>query len=138
MSVATTRRAFTIVELCAAAAILAAALSLALATLGATAKQRQAADLRQRAMELAENVLERATNVPWRELTAERLAQLGADSGSERQLPEGQLNLVLTEQAGPPAAKRIALELSWRPGAAKDRRTLRLATWIYRQGGADE
>jgi hypothetical protein len=78
MSVAATRRAFTIVELCAAAAMLTAALSLALATLGAMAKQRQAADLRQHAMEMAENVLERATNVPWRELTTERLAWLGA------------------------------------------------------------
>ncbi len=138
MSVAATRRAFTIVELCAAAAMLTAALSLALATLSAMAKQRQAAELRQHAMEMAENVLERSTNVPWRELTTERLARLGAETNAERQLPEGQLELGLTEQSGPPAAKRIALELSWRPGATKDRRTLRLATWIYRQGGADE
>lgn len=132
------RRAFTLVETCASGAMLAAAISLTLATIGAMTRQQRTLEVRQQAIELAENVLERAAGEPWAGLTPERLAQLQADARAEELLPEGKLDLALDEQAGPPAGKRIALQLSWRPGAAKDRRVLRLTTWVFRQGGADD
>ena len=138
MSVQRTRRAFTLVETCAAGAMLTLTLSLTLATIGAMKRQQRAAEWRLQAVEIAENLLERATSERWRELTARRLAQLQTEARADELLPDGELQLTLEEQAGPPPGKRIGLELSWRPGRAKDRRRVRLTTWVFRQGGADE
>lgn len=138
MSVASTRRAFTLVETCAAGAMLALALSLTLATIGAMKRQQRTAEWRLQAVEIAENVLERTTSEHWSELTPQRVAELQQEARADELLPDGELQLTLKEQAGPPAGKRIGLELSWRPGRAKDRRRLRLATWVFRQGGDDE
>ncbi len=138
MSVASTRRAFTLVEACAAGAMLTLAVSVALTTIGAMKRQQRTAEWRLHAVEIAENLLERATKERWDELTPQRLAQIRTAAKADELLPDGELQLTVEEQAGPPTGKRIGLELSWRPGPAKDRRRVRLTTWVFRQGGADE
>jgi hypothetical protein len=138
MSVAATRRAFTLVEACAAGAMLTLALSLALTTIGAMKRQQRTAEWRLQAVEIAENLLERATSERWDELTPGRLAQLQTEAKADELLPDGELQLTVEEQAGPPPGKRIGLELSWQPGPTTDRRRVRLTTWVFREGGADE
>ncbi len=138
MSARTTRRAFTLIELCAAGAMLAVAMSLTLSTLAAVTRQQRAAEVRQRALEMAENILEQAAHLPFSQLTPERLVQLQQASRADEALPEGKVELALADQPGTPPGKRIDLKLSWRPGAAKDRRSVRLSAWAYRIGDAHD
>ena len=121
------------VELCATCALLATAIPLTVAALGAVAKQRRGAELRQQAIEEADNLLERLTAEPYAELTPDRLAEVGKAASSEQMLPAGELKLELVEQPGPPEGKRIDVELSWQAGAAKARQRVRLSGWAYRE-----
>lgn len=132
------RRGFTLLEVCTAGAMLAVALSLTVSMTGAMVRQRRAAELRLRAIEIAENVLERTAGEPWAKVNAERLAELQADARADELLPEGELQLDVTVQPGAPPGKRVDLRLAWRPLTAKDRRQLRLTTWLYPAGGQDE
>lgn len=138
MNLRAKRRAFTILEACTAGAMLTVALSLAFATIGALTRQQRSAEQRQRALVIAENALERATSEPWETLTSDGLKQLQADAHIEELLPGGRLQLDVEDQPGPPAGRRLDVALSWQPGSAKVRRQVRLTTWIYRPGGADD
>jgi hypothetical protein len=121
------------VELCATCALLAVAIPLTVAALGAAAKQRRGIEMRQQAIEAADNLLERLTAERWDQLSNERLNEL-KDAISDGQLPPGgELQLELVEHAGPPAAKRIDVGLSWQPSAARVRQRVRLSGWVFRE-----
>ena len=121
------------VELCATCALLATAIPLTVAALGAVAKQRRGAELRQQAIEAADNLLERLAAERYEELSADRLAEVGQATAPAQSLPGGELKLDLVEQPDPPEGKRIDVELSWQGGAAKTRQRVRLSGWSYRE-----
>lgn len=126
-------RGFTMVELCAACGLLAVAILLTVATLGAAAKQRRGIEMRQQAIEAADNLLERLTAEPWDQLSDDRLNEIKDALGDEPLPPGGELQLELVEHSGPPAAKRIDVELSWQPSAARIRQRVRLSGWVFRE-----
>ncbi len=127
------RRGLTLVELCATCALLAVAIPLTVAALGAAAKQRRGIEMRQQAIEAADNLLERLTAEPWDQLSNDRLTEI-KDALSDEQLPSGgELQLELVEHSGPPAAKRVDVELSWQPSAARVRQRVRLSGWVFRE-----
>ncbi|HUY91371.1 MAG TPA: hypothetical protein VMV10_21715 [Pirellulales bacterium] len=127
------------VELCATCALLATAIPLTVAALGAVAQQRSGVELRQRAIETADNLLERLSAEPWDRLSPDRLAEFALAAAAEQALPDGELKLALARfprrpgPPGEPAAKRIDLELSWRASAARVRNRVRLSGWVFRE-----
>jgi type II secretory pathway pseudopilin PulG len=127
------RRGFTMVELCATCALLAVAIPLTVAALGAAAKQRRGIEMRQQAIEAADNLLERLTAESWDRLSDDRLNEIKDALGDEPLPPGGELQFQLVDQAGPPAAKRIDVEVSWQPGAARIRQRVRLSGWVFRE-----
>jgi type II secretory pathway pseudopilin PulG len=127
------RSGFNLVEICVTCALLGVAIPLTVSTLGAAARQRRGVEMRQRAIEAADNLLERLVAEPWDKLSPERLAEAERGSPADEWLPGGQVKLQLVEPPGPPAAKRIDLELSWQPRAGRSRERVRLSAWNYRE-----
>lgn len=126
-------RGMTLVELCAACSLLAVAIPLTVAALGAVAQQRRGLELRQRAIETADNLLERMTSERWEDLSSDRLAEVKELAQTDSGLPDAELKIALVEQSGPPVSKRIEVELSWRPGAARVRQQVQLSGWVFRE-----
>ena len=121
------------IELCAAAALLAVALSAVVSTLAVVARQRRGAELHARALEEADNLLERLTAEPWEAITPERIVQLGFDQLVADALPEGELRIDVVTPADAPATKRIDLAVAWRPAVGKATNQVRLTTWAERR-----
>jgi len=122
------------IELCVAAAMLAAALSVVVTMLGAVARQRRAAELHGRALEEADNLLERLTAEPWEAITPERITELGFAAKIADALPEGELRIDMTSPGGAPATRRIDLTVGWRAAVGQSVHRLRLTTWVERRG----
>jgi hypothetical protein len=121
------------IELCVAAAMLAAALSVVVTMLGAVARQRRAAELHARALEEADNLLERLTAEPWEAITPERIAELGFAAKIADSLPEGELRIDMTSPSDAPATRRIDLAVGWRAAVGQSVHRLHLTTWVERR-----
>lgn len=130
----TKRRGFTLIESCAAAALLAAVLGIAVALLTSIARQRQSASLHAKAIIIADNLLERLTAEPFDAITADRANELQQASSLRELLPDGMAAITVTDVDGPPPGKRIEVKLEWqaRAGGAPSQYTV--ATWVFRAG----
>jgi Tfp pilus assembly protein PilV len=127
------RRGTTIIELCVAAALLAAALSVVVSMLGVVARQRRSAELRARALEEADNLLERLTAEPWESITPEQIANLGLAAKVAESLPDGELRIDVTSAPERSTTKRIDLSVAWRPAVGRPANHVRLTTWVERR-----
>jgi hypothetical protein len=129
--VATKRRAFTVLEVTIALGVFAVLLLLVGQTVGLVAQQRRIAERRELAARTAENVMESVFARPWSELTAERLAEIPLPEEVAGELPGAALLVKVTEQDGPPKARRIEVEVSWHDAAGAVSRPARLVAWRY-------
>lgn len=126
------RRGFTLIESCAAAALLGAAFVAAVSLLSAVARQRQAAVLHARAIVAADNLLERLTYIPYEEITPGRADELRQASKIAEILPNGVVAMEIAGEAGSPPGKRIEVEVTWRTAGKGQPARHCLATWVYR------
>jgi hypothetical protein len=122
------------IESCAAAAVLGAALVVVAALLTSLARQRQGASRHAQAVIVADNLLERLTATPYEAVTPEQAEFVLRASNVAELLPHGEAKIRLSEVAGPPAGKRIEVDVSWRAGGGPSSRHW-VATWVYK--GAD-
>lgn len=131
------RAAFTLIESCAAAALLVAALSLAVALLTSVARQRGAAGLHAQAVLTADNLLERIMAGPYESLTKEHAAELLREQDLAETLPGGEAKIDVATESGSPARKNIVVEVSWQatPGGPPSRHAV--ATWVFRREGKE-
>lgn len=129
----TRRRAgFTLIESCAAAALLVAAISLSVALVTSLARQRQAASLHAQAVLSADNVLERLTSEPYEAITDERAAEVCRDARVAEMLPGGDVHVTVASESGSPPGKRIEVELVWQADGSGASRRHQVVTWVYR------
>ncbi|HQU45407.1 MAG: hypothetical protein B7Z73_14285 [Planctomycetia bacterium 21-64-5] len=126
------RSGFTLVESCAAAALLAAALTIVVALLTSVARQRQSAGLHAKAVVAADNLLERLTAGPYDSITPQRADELRQASKIAEQLPDGTVALRVAAIDGSPPGKRIEVDVHWRSGSGGASRQ-RVATWVFRK-----
>ena len=123
---------FSLVEVIAASAVLAACFLLATQMMNAVARQRRSTAQREVALAEAGNQMERLTLRPWDELTAEALAEVKLSELATEQLPGGELKLAVSTTAGEPAGKRLQLEIRYRMENGQFIAPVRLVSWIYR------
>ena len=123
------------VECCAAAALLAATLAIVVSLLSAVLRQRNAASLHAKALIAADNLLERITSEPYESMTAESVAEFGSASNVAEMLPDGVVEIKVSEESGSPSGKRIEVEIAWRTTGAQPSSRHRVATWVYRAEG---
>jgi Tfp pilus assembly protein PilV len=117
-----------LIELCVAAALLAAALSAAVTVLGMVARQRRGAELRAQAIEQADNVLERLTAEPWDAITPQRVDAWGLSAKVAAALPDGELSVEMSSPLTNVTTKRIDISVAWSP-AGGDIQRVRLTTF---------
>jgi hypothetical protein len=118
------------IESCAAAAVLGAALVVVVTLLTSLGRQRQGASRHAQAVIVAENLLERLTAAPYEALTPEAESVRRASNVAEF-LPDGEAKIRLSDVAGTPAGKRIEVEVSWRPAGGGPPSRHQVATWVY-------
>jgi hypothetical protein len=129
-----TRRGTTLLECVIALGVLAAALTLGAQVLAWSAAQRRLGDQRHVALQEAANCLERVRQMPWEELTAERLATLDLSSEARQRLTSAELHVAPEEIAGQPSAKRVEVEIQWLTRHGETPLRVALVTWRYKTG----
>lgn len=124
------RRGFTLLEVSAAGAMLAVAMTLAVQALGAMAADRRALDRRREATQEAANVMERLAARPWDELTPEALGDAKPSPEARKALPGVTLKVAVAPQGD---LKRLAVEVRWHGQGGPAEVPVRLTSWVARR-----
>jgi len=127
----TPRQAFTLMEMIAAATLLAALMTVCVPMLGAIAAHRRAASQRQCAIQEAANAMEHLAAADWESLKvgASPAAQLSPEA--RRALPDGSLTVEIASPPQEPGAKRITITVRWEDPAGRRLAPLRLVAWRH-------
>ncbi|HVX11348.1 MAG TPA: hypothetical protein VHC22_09225 [Pirellulales bacterium] len=128
------RAGFTMIECCAAVAILTATLTLVVALLTSLARQRQAVREHAQAVLAADNLMERVTSEPYDNISTERGDELGRAADLENLLPGGTAKVDVAPEAGSPSGKRVVVAVTWRRSATGPLSRHQVATIVYRAG----
>ena len=124
------RRAFTLLEIAVASALLAVLLLVITQTMSAVERHMQRTDERAQAAHAVENLMEQVTQGSWNDVTNERIADLKLPSDIMAHWPKATLEGDVTEVTEPVIAKRVTLTLKT-GGVVRDR-PVTLTTWIFR------
>ena len=114
------RHGFTIVEICAAIALLAVSALLFAQLVALTASERIAERTRKTAVDQMQNVLERLAAVPTEKIAASDFDKMTAESLIERSLPEGKI--AFDTKTIEPDAVLFTVTVSWSDGETRPRR----------------
>lgn len=125
------KRGITIVEVTAAAAMLAVLLATSAQVMRSLATRQEAAARRAMALQTVEAVLEEFSNRPWDELTAASAGQVTLPEVAKTHLPGASVVATVADVTDPVAAKRLAIELQWNSLHGQPARPVRLTTWVY-------
>ena len=109
-------------------------MAIAVPVLGWIGHERRETERRLVAAEELSNLMERLTVRSWDELTADSIE---TDEFAERlrpQLPGAALTAEVETPEEEADAKRIRLELRWRPRPDEQTSAVRLTAWTYRRG----
>lgn len=126
-----TRTGSTLLEAVAGLAIMMVVGTLVAQVTVVATRQLRAGAMRQVATQEAANLLER--------LVADAADPPQNEAGSSwplspeaaKQLTDGKLHVAIDDEVAPPAAQRIAVELSWKTAWGNEREQVRLVSWRY-------
>jgi Tfp pilus assembly protein PilE len=125
------KRGITIVEVTAAAAMLAVLLASSAQVMRSLATQQEAAARRAMALQTVEAVLEEFANRPWGELTPTAAGDVTLPEVAKMHLPGASVEATVADVTDPVAAKRLAVEVEWNSPNGQPARPVRLTTWVY-------
>jgi len=129
-------RGYSLMEVTAAASLLAVVMLIAVPSLRWVAAGRRDAADRQLATQEIANVLERVTARPWSDLTPDAVASEELSAEARARLPAFELHVAVTTISDKPRAKRVTVELRWNDTAGRPMAPVRLSAWRYeREGG---
>jgi hypothetical protein len=77
------------------------------------------------------NQAERVALLEWDDVTAEKLAALTPSESLRAVLPAATLQATLAEEAGPPASKRVRIEIHWTNSAGIAVEPVGLTIWKH-------
>ena len=97
---------------------------------------RRAADRRQAATQEVANIMERIDLQGWQQLSENSLASIAISDQAQRFLTDARLETKIQAEEGPPASKRVTIELSWKNYARDYVAPVRVTSWFYRKGAA--
>jgi Tfp pilus assembly protein PilV len=129
----TTRKGSMLIEVTMATVLLIIIMSVALKVMGFAARERAAADRRQRALFEAANVMEKMAAYSFAEVTPERALQMTLSDAARLGLPGCELKVDVStadsaSRGGP--AKRVAVLVRWRDQSGEWASPVRLTSWI--------
>jgi type II secretory pathway pseudopilin PulG len=124
------RCGMTLIEITAAAAMLAVLLASSVQVMRALATQQLSAARRMMALQTVQSLTEELANAPWDELTPDAADKLTVPDVVNLYLPSAALSADVVEEQQP-AAKRLSVELRWQAPNGQPSAPLRLTTWVY-------
>jgi Tfp pilus assembly protein PilV len=127
------QRGLSVLEVTLALLVLTVAVTALAQLLAMAAAQRRASEERRLARQEVANQAERIALMSFDELTAEKLAALPASDDLLAALPAAKLQATVAEEAGPPASKRVRLEVHWTNAAGIELEPVGLTVWKHRQ-----
>lgn len=111
--VATNRRAFTVLEVSLALAILLAAAIMLTQFLVASSQQQKVAEQRRVALEELSNRLERVQAAKWDDVSAAAIESQEFRPEVKARLPGPKLKATIADEPGPVGGKRVQLSITW-------------------------
>ena len=125
-------RGLTLVEVVAAASVLAVLLTTSVQMLSALAERQRAAERRTLAIETVQALVEQLGNMAWDDLTPQAAEQLALPDQARPFLPGAKLEAAIVDEAEPVAAKRIVVKLTWNGPGGQPTGPVRLTAWTFR------
>jgi len=129
------RRGFTLFEIFVAVAVFGSVLATFVPLMQSVHKQQRAADQQLLALREADNLLEEISQQSWQALIPDELAKRTLSETAKAHLLKSELRVTVDEQAGPPVAKRVSVEVSWTPHAGQPTKSVRLVAWFSATDG---
>ncbi len=126
------RSGFTILELTVSMILFGAILLVAMKFFAAIGQQQRTIRRQQLATRELANVMEAIAALPWDRLTAEGVRPAQLSESARQGLPGVELAVEITQPAGEPQAKQIAVQIRWQDRSEQPARPLRAACWRYR------
>jgi type II secretory pathway pseudopilin PulG len=123
------RRGFTLLEIAASAAMLAALLAVVGQAIVAVEASARRADEHAEALRVVDNLLEQFLAAPWDAIDADGVGRLALPNYVQDRWPKARLSGVVEPLDEPVRAKRVSLTLD--TGGARNRKVT-MTTWIYR------
>jgi len=117
-------------EALASMTLLGTLLALAVPMLVGMHKQQRSLEWADAARRAAANLAEELALEPWENLTAAALKNRAPPEELATRLPDAALAVTVFDEPGPPAARRIRIELHWTDGLP---RSVGLTRWYYPQ-----
>jgi hypothetical protein len=125
------RLAISLLEVTAAAAILAVLMTISVQMLQAVNSQQRSAERRALALATVQALSEQFGNVSWDELTAEAAEKVEIPAAAKRHLPGAKLGVTVHQEQDPVVAKRVAITLVWNGPYGQATAPMRLTTWVF-------
>ena len=125
------RSGFTLTEVTLALVIAATAAGGLAQLLFIAAGQRRATEQRRLAVQEVANVAERIAALSWDQLTDDWLAAQAPSAELLSAIPQAKVRYGMTAEAGPPAARRIRLEVTWQNTTGQPVDPAGLTVWKY-------
>ena len=126
------RRGTSVLEAVTALVLLGAMTMLAVQAAGMAAAQRRGSRQHAVALQEAANILERLGTMPWKEITAEKAAEIKLSEEADVQSCDATATVTVEAIDESPAAKRITVTIAW--GVAEKSRKVSLSRWRTRIG----
>jgi prepilin-type N-terminal cleavage/methylation domain-containing protein len=125
------RRGMTVIEIVAAAAILAVLLASVVQAFRVFDTHRRVAERRAVALETTQSLLEQLSNTPWDGLTPAIAEKLAIPAAVKSFLPGANVAASVADVSEPVVAKRVSVELKWNAPSGAEARPVRLTSWVY-------
>jgi prepilin-type N-terminal cleavage/methylation domain-containing protein len=125
------RRGMTLLEVGVALVILAAAMATLVQLVGVSTRQRRANDQRSAALQEIANEAERLATIPWNDLAPEELTTWQPSAVLTSVLPAAECRVTVTEESGPPHARRLELRVAWKNAVGDQVAPVELTLWRY-------
>jgi len=100
--------------------------------IAAAGRQERFQDRRRAAFREAANVMERLAAVPLAELTPDRLDAVQQGAQLDERLPGARVEIAATPLQGPPAGKRLEVNVYWGEPSPEAADPVTLVAWRYR------
>lgn len=125
------RMGLTMIELIAAATILAVLLASTVQVIRVLDSQQRNVARRTLALEIAQALLEELGNTRWEELAPAVGTEWTIPEALTQSLPGATASATIVEEQDPVVAKRVTIEIEWPTASGVSAAPTRLTTWVY-------
>jgi len=131
------RKGVSLIEMIVAVVLLGAVMTTAVPVFGWTIQQRRAANQRQFAIQEVANLMERVAADDWADVSKQSLEDLAPTQRMRQALSDPEWDFRVTQVDGPPVAKRVKIQVTWRDRAGNQVSPVRLIGWLHQHGGTE-